>query len=120
MEDFEKECTDCAVQGYEAPTAKEYLEEVEKQAPSFKTDVEDVAEETINMLIKKNESYGNSALDPIRVFSRADNVEQLKVRIDDKLSRLQRGNAFGEDNVNDLIGYLFLLKIALKKYSAEK
>lgn len=64
------------------------------------------------MLLKKNEAYGNSALDPVRVFSRADPVEQIRVRIDDKLSRISRGNAAGEDCVRDLAGYLVLLRVA--------
>jgi hypothetical protein len=64
------------------------------------------------MLINKNKSYGNAALDPLRIFSKADGVEQLLVRIDDKLSRIKRGNNFGEDVIKDLIGYLILLKIA--------
>lgn len=69
------------------------------------------------MLIAKNKAYGNSALDPVRIFSRADPVEQIHVRIDDKLSRLARGAAAGEDTVTDLIGYLVLLKIAeLKRF----
>ena len=46
----------------------------------------DIAE----MLIKKNISYGNSALDPIRIFSKADSKEQIRVRIDDKLNRIDR------------------------------
>jgi hypothetical protein len=65
-----------------------------------------------DMLVAKNAAYGNSALDPIRVFSRALPHEQIRVRIDDKLSRLARGNAAGEDVVLDLIGYLVLLRIA--------
>ena len=40
-----------------------------------------------NMLVRKNASYGNSALDPVRIFSRASPIEQLRVRIDDKLDR---------------------------------
>lgn len=65
-----------------------------------------------NMLELKNASYGNSALDPIRVFSKASAEEQLKVRIDDKLSRIQRGgDDLGEDTIDDLIGYLLLYKI---------
>lgn len=64
------------------------------------------------MLLAKNEAYGNSALDPLRVFSRADSAEQIRVRIDDKLSRLSRGSAAGEDTITDLIGYLVLLRIA--------
>ena len=64
------------------------------------------------MLIEKNRAYGNSALEPVRVFSRATPIEQLLVRIDDKLSRLARGAAAGEDVVRDLVGYLVLLLIA--------
>lgn len=67
------------------------------------------------MLLAKNAAYGNSALDPVRVFSRASTHEQIRVRIDDKLSRLQRGSVFGdEDTVLDLIGYLVLLRIAVR------
>lgn len=64
------------------------------------------------LLLAKNTAYGNSALDPVRIFSTADPAEQIKVRIDDKLSRLSRGHAAGEDVVLDLIGYLVLLLIA--------
>ena len=49
------------------------------------------------MLLEKNAAYGDSALDPLRVFSKADPVEQIKVRLDDKISRLARGSAAGED-----------------------
>jgi hypothetical protein len=67
-----------------------------------------------SMLLKKNADYGNSALDPRRIFSKADPVEQIKVRIDDKLSRIASGNANldDEDTVQDLMGYLVLLRIA--------
>lgn len=62
-----------------------------------------------DMLVKKNKSYGNSALDPVRVFSSASPIEQILVRIDDKLSRIKRGAEFqGEDTIRDLIGYFFL------------
>jgi len=66
------------------------------------------------MLIEKSKAYGSSWRDPVRVFSHADPVEQLRVRIDDKLSRLMRGSAAGEDVVLDLLGYLVLLRIATK------
>jgi hypothetical protein len=65
-------------------------------------------------LVAKNQAYGNSALDPVRCFSKADPLEQLKVRLDDKLSRLMRGDAAGEDVELDLLGYLVLLRIARK------
>ena len=68
------------------------------------------------MLINKNISYGDSALTPIRVFSKADNLEQIKVRIDDKLNRIVNSEAYpGDNDIDDLIGYLILLKIAVDK-----
>tara|TARA_R100000458_G_scaffold59945_1_gene73064 strand:- start:493 stop:1098 length:606 start_codon:yes stop_codon:yes gene_type:complete len=69
-------------------------------------------------LIKKNEQYGDSALEPIRIFSKASKSEQLRVRIDDKLNRLVQGNAdieSDDDVVKDLIGYLVLLLIHMKE-----
>lgn len=72
-----------------------------------------------DMLIAKNAAYGDSALDPVRVFSRASPEEQLLVRIDDKLSRLARGAAAGEDVIADLLGYLVLLRIAQRRRSPE-
>lgn len=75
--------------------------------------IAEVCDEIKNMLIQKNKSYGDSALDPIRIFSRADVDEQIKIRIDDKLSRVSRGTEFyGDNDVDDLIGYLILLKIS--------
>lgn len=39
-------------------------------------------------------------------------VEQINVRIDDKLSRLARGNEYpGDDTELDLIGYLILKRV---------
>ena len=64
------------------------------------------------MLLEKNRKYGDSALNPCRVFSRANAVEQILVRIDDKLSRIRnRQGDDDEDAVMDLAGYLVLLMI---------
>lgn len=72
-----------------------------------------VCDEIKEMLIAKNKSYGDSALNPVRIFATSDSVEQLHVRIDDKLSRITRGGAYiGDNDIDDLIGYLILLKIA--------
>ena len=69
-----------------------------------------------DMLIAKNRAYGDSAIDPVRVFSKADAVEQIYVRIDDKLSRVKRGHEYpGDDTISDLIGYLVLLLIAKER-----
>lgn len=68
-----------------------------------------------DMLCEKNRAYGNSALNPVRIFSKADAVEGIRVRIDDKLSRFIRGHAYPGDNDElDLIGYLVLKRIAMR------
>lgn len=64
-------------------------------------------------LLEKNRKYGNSALEPVRLFSKADPVEQIRVRIDDKLSRLQSAQIDETEDVElDIAGYLVLLKVA--------
>ena len=73
-------------------------------------------------MLEKNRKYGDSALDPSRIFSKADPIEQLLVRIDDKLNRIQKGAgllATDEDIIQDLIGYLVLLKIAIERNNNE-
>lgn len=83
------------------------------QDEKFKADLQGVLADIEDILIAKNRAYGNSALEPVRIFSKADVAEQLRVRIDDKLSRLMKGTDFAdEDTVTDLLGYLILLKIA--------
>jgi len=79
-----------------------------------------VLESIHKMLEKKNTAYGDSALNPLRLFSRADAVESLCVRIDDKINRIKnRGiTPDTEDSVADLIGYLVLLQVARKRKGA--
>ena len=65
------------------------------------------------LLVSKNLKYGNSALEPLGVFSQLSAKEGLLVRIDDKLKRIKNGSLEkdDEDVINDSIGYLVLLKI---------
>ncbi len=84
--------------------------------PESEMKISGVCDDIKELLINKNRKYGNSALKPCRVFSKASPVEQLLVRIDDKLNRIMQGAgllANDEDVVNDLIGYLVLLKIGM-------
>ena len=78
------------------------------------------------LLLDKNEKYGNSALFPKRIFSKANAIEQIKVRIDDKLSRIinLNQNDYGDleesqlDSAKDLIGYLILMRVAEKIHNS--
>lgn len=68
------------------------------------------------MLLEKNRQYGDSALDPLRVFCCCDPVEQLNVRIDDKLSRIRSAQGDDQEDAElDLIGYLVLKRVALRR-----
>jgi hypothetical protein len=88
------------------------LREDEYEHGKFCDAVDTVLEEFGEMLKEKNKKYGNSALHPVRVFSKADAKEQIKVRLDDKISRLVRGTGEEtEDVYKDLTGYLFLFMI---------
>lgn len=71
-----------------------------------------VCDEVRELLLQKNINYGDAAINPIRCFSKADPEEAIRVRIDDKISRLMRGSAAGEDTELDLTGYLILLRVA--------
>lgn len=95
----------------------ERLEEV--GVNPFELELDRVLVEIKELLLEKNASYGDSALNPVRIMSDADAAEQIRIRMDDKLSRLYRGFAFEdtetgnpEDTLKDLVGYYFLLKIA--------
>jgi hypothetical protein len=68
------------------------------------------------MLLQKNEAYGNSALSPVNIFSKHKAHESLCARIDDKLARIRNSGITDEteDTIHDLCGYLILLIIALE------
>ena len=73
--------------------------------------ITDECEQIAELLRGKNAAYGNSVFDPMRVFSESGWEEAIDVRIDDKLSRIARGSAAGEDAELDLIGYLILKRV---------
>lgn len=83
------------------------------QQQKFIEDLEKVLNDIKALLINKNTSYGDAALNPIRVFAKSDSIEQINVRIDDKLNRLIQGKEYqNEDTEWDLLGYLILKQIA--------
>ena len=76
-----------------------------------------VVEKIVKLLKEKNAAYGNTALNPANIFSKLDSTEAICARLDDKLSRIKnRGiNDKTEDTVDDIIGYLLLLKMSMEK-----
>jgi hypothetical protein len=77
--------------------------------------ITEVSNQVRDLLISKNEAYGDSALNPANIFSQGNAIDSLCARIDDKLMRIKSRGITDEteDTIQDLIGYLILLKVAL-------
>ena len=88
-----------------------------------KYDITQTCDKVKRLLLSKNEKYGDAALNPTRILSKSNSVEQILIRIDDKLNRIQKGvGLLGEDEdvVQDLAGYFILLMIALERQKEER
>ena len=86
-----------------------------KDPNSFSNRLDKEVKEIVELLKEKNAAYGNTALNPTNVFSKLNATEAICARIDDKLARISnRGiNDETEDTIDDLIGYLLLLKMSM-------
>ncbi len=86
-----------------------YTHELVFDTPTFKPIMRVLGGLSLFLAVK-NMKYGNSALEPKRVFSRASAEEQLLVRLDDKVSRLmnRKEDELAKNDVVDIIGYLIL------------
>lgn len=74
-----------------------------------------VCNDLLEFLLDKNRKYGDSAINPIRIFSKANSVEQINVRIDDKINRMRNQQEDEDEDVTkDLAGYLILKMVAQK------
>lgn len=89
---------------------------IKNNTDNFERELRQVTEEIIAVLLEKNRKYGDAALNPIRVFSKQNSLEQINVRLDDKLSRMaNRQNDEDEDVDLDILGYMLLKQIAKKR-----
>ena len=79
--------------------------------------IKEVGREIVMLLIEKNKAYGDTANHPPQIFSKLSAREGILARIDDKLSRIKNKglNDLTEDSVADLIGYLILYKVQIRK-----
>jgi hypothetical protein len=76
-------------------------------------DISTVCNEIKELLLEKNRKYGDAALNPVRIFSKADPVEAILIRMDDKLSRIRTMDPDdAEDAYLDLLGYLVLHRVS--------
>lgn len=74
--------------------------------PQEKGEFDDILDSLKSLLEYKNKQYGNSALQPMNVFSGKCKVGQ---RIDDKLARVANSKELRTNDVVDILGYLVLV-----------
>lgn len=87
-------------------TDEQYNEAI-KDKP-FEETITELCNNMAKFLIAKNTKYGNSALEPLQIFSHSSSGDQLNNRIDDKLSRIKNSEGPRKNDIVDLIGYLHL------------
>lgn len=64
----------------------------------------------LNELLQyKNKNYGDSALNPINVFSKKDAASSITTRLDDKIQRIKNSEELRKNDIIDVMGYLVLL-----------
>lgn len=74
-----------------------------------------ILEKMKDVLLYKNQKYGDSALHPNNVFYKGNSTNSIKIRLDDKLGRI-KNNPDDECKINDvadIIGYCTLLLVSM-------
>lgn len=68
-----------------------------------------------DLLLYKNEKYGDSALSPNNIFYKGDSTNSILIRLDDKIGRIKNNpNSLPRMNdVCDIIGYCTLLLVSM-------
>ena len=69
----------------------------------------EICDATKDLLLYKNEKYGDSALHPNNVFYKGDSTNSIKIRLDDKIGRIKNCEETRINDVSDVIGYCVLL-----------
>lgn len=75
-----------------------------------------------DLLLYKNQKYGDSALNPNNIFYKGDSTNSIKIRLDDKIGRIKNCEETRINDVADVIGYctLLLVSIGTSKDDIEK
>lgn len=77
--------------------------------------IKNLCDKISEILIYKNKMYGNSILEPKQIFYKGGYVDNILMRLDDKIGRIANttgGNPIRVNDIVDIIGYLVLLLIA--------
>ena len=73
----------------------------------------EVCDSMKNLLLYKNQKYGDSALNPNNIFYKGDSTNSIKIRLDDKIGRIKNCEEIRVNDVCDIIGYCTLLLVSM-------
>lgn len=75
--------------------------------------ISEVMDAMKDLLLYKNEKYGDAALKPKNIFYKGDSMNSILIRLDDKLGRVisNKESVPRTNDVADIIGYCTLLLI---------
>lgn len=77
------------------------------------TKINQICDSMKNLLLYKNEKYGDSALNPNNIFYKGDSTNSIKIRLDDKIGRVKNSDEIRVNDVCDIIGYCVLLLVSM-------
>lgn len=88
---------------------------------SNKEKIIEISDSMKDLLLYKNEKYGDSALSPNNIFYKGDSTNSILIRLDDKIGRI-KNNPDSKPRVNDvcdIIGYCVLLLASMNVTSED-
>lgn len=78
--------------------------------------IKDILSGMTDLLLYKNKKYGDSAINPKKIFYKGDSTNSILIRLDDKIGRVM-SNTEEKPRVNDvadIIGYCTLLLVSMR------
>lgn len=91
-----------------------YSESITKSQES----IAEIVDATKDLLLYKNKMYGDSALNPVGIFTKhiktvPENTASILVRLDDKLGRVRNAPTLRINDISDIMGYCTLLLVSM-------
>ena len=77
--------------------------------------ISEITEAMRDLLLYKNQKYGDSALKPKQIFYKGEARDSIMIRLDDKLGRIMANTDTTPriNDVADIIGYCTLLLVSM-------
>ena len=77
--------------------------------------ITEITEAMRDLLLYKNQKYGDSALNPKQIFYKGEATDSIMIRLDDKLGRIMANTDTTPriNDVADIIGYCTLLLVSM-------